>query len=368
MQDFRRPISSRIQYIYKKHYEDKASERYKFLLLNAQKFCSGTCLPENVAFQVQEIKIRALVRSYFLDVIKFKEYHFEPNVENKISKINSEEWIDFVHKDKQINHSKVASFTLKWIMKHSPLAFWNMNDELLTFDQENIINTANARFAISAAFKLIEKPQYSVNPEYLKRLMYHLMYRSIDERSLFGWIDNMLDNSSTRSYNVFLASPDDVGELRDAAENIMNEINSEFDGAIRKLNIYQWENDKRANAVSDIQNDIFDEAHKKWGGSGCDIMILLTWHKFGEGTEKEFDYFFDSFIDNPNKKFVFCRYAKDVPLDQIDGASKDRLDDWISKNQDKFSPLNAVRGSVDNVEKFKAALSKELRIFIRENG
>lgn len=368
MQDFRRPISTRIQYIYKKHYEKKAQDRYKFLLLNAQKFCKGSGLPDSVAFQVLEIKIRALVKSYFLDVVKFKEYHFEAAVENKLGKIHSDEWIDAVHGEKQINHSKVAAFTMKWVMKHSPLAFWNTTDELLTFEQENWVNTANARFAISAAYKLIEKDLYHTDDAYLKRLMYHLMYRSIDERSLFGWMDNMLKNGSDRSFNVFLASPADVTELRDAAEEIMNDINDEYDGAIRKLNFYRWENDKRAEATSDVQRQIFHEAHEKWGGGECDIMILLTWHKFGEGTQKEFDYFFDTFVDNPSKKFIFCKYAKDAPVTDIDGASIDRLNKWVKSNQDKFSPLNAARDSVDTVEKFKAALRKELQIFIRKSS
>ena len=285
---------------------------------------------------------------------------------NPLLIIHSKEWMDAVHGGKQINDSKVVAFTMKWIVKHSPLAFWHSSDELLSVDQEHWINTANARFAVSIAMKLIEKSIFSIAADKLSRLYYHLTYRNIDDRSLFGWMDNMLTKPNSRSINVFLASPSDVNDLRDAAQQVIDEINAQYDGPTRKLNLYRWENDKKASATSDLQEEIFREAKAKWSGGQCDVLILLVWHKFGEGTQKEFDRFYSEFVDNPSRKFIFCRYAKNVPLDQIDGVSKARLDEWVKANQDGFSPLNAQRGSIKSVSSFKIALTRELQVFIRE--
>lgn len=352
----------------RQYYEEKSKDRYQLLTLNAEKFCANQNLPDTVRYVVQKIKIRALVKSYFLDVIKYKEYHFEPTFSNKILAMHTEDWMRAVHAQKEINHSKIFSFTVKWIMKHSPLAFWSASGDPLSIEDEARINSANARFAISMAFLLIGRSMYSIDRERISRLSYHLMYRMVDERSLFGWIDNMLKTKkATRSFNVFLASPQDVVELRNAAEETMREINDEYPGALVKLNFYRWENDKKAGASSKIQADIFSEATEKWGGGECDILIVLTWHKFGEGTAKEFDFFFDKFIDNSDKKFIFCRYGKPVSIEDVDGESKSKLDAWIKKRQDEYSPLNATRGSIVDVDQFKTALGRELRMFIRDH-
>ena len=367
MQDYKRPISTRIQHALTFHYDEKSKERYRSFVLNAEKFCSNQELPDNVSYKVQKIKLRALVKSYFLDVIKYKEYHFEPDLPNKTLALHGKDWMRAVHAEKEINHSKIFAFTVKWVMKHAPLSFWVDSDQLLSVEDEARINSANARFALHMAFLLIGKSMYSVDRGHISRLTYHLMYRTIDERSMFGWIENMLrPKTSDRSFNVFLASPQDVVELRDATEDVISQINEEYPGATVKLNCYRWENDKQAGASSKIQDDIFKEATNKWGGGECDILIVLAWHKFGEGTEKEFDHFFTKFVDNEDKKFIFCRYAKAIDPKDVDGPSLARLDNWVKKHQDKYSPLNATRGSIADAEHYKTALGRELRVFIRD--
>jgi hypothetical protein len=117
-------VSTRIEYIYEEHYSSKAEDRFIYLVDFANKYCRILGLPSTVRSYVSREKINALVRSHFLDVIKFKEYHFEPEISTgAMNRIFSRDWIRAVHVDKLLAANKVAAFSAKWIMKHSPISF-----------------------------------------------------------------------------------------------------------------------------------------------------------------------------------------------------------------------------------------------------
>lgn len=197
-----RPISARVERIYTEFYAEKAETRFAFLLDRANRFCDGLALPEGYVAHVSRLKMEAMVQSYFLDVIKFKDYHFDPSKKRSddadvaLPDVFSREFSELIHSTKHIAPSKVAAFSTKWLMKHCPISVLVPSDAIVDADTEKKINSANAVFAMTTALKFMRVPMVRVDTERLEKLVYYLMYRNVDERSLFEWFENLADGKS----------------------------------------------------------------------------------------------------------------------------------------------------------------------------
>ena|GEM_PF-6787381 len=92
---------------------------------------------------------------------------------------------EYVHK-KLISKDKAASLTANWIMKYSPLQIHLNNAEYRPKEEEEkTVLMANSGFAIENSIAIMDVEIETVDPDLIKDLEYHFLYRPIDERHLF---------------------------------------------------------------------------------------------------------------------------------------------------------------------------------------
>lgn len=364
----RKQVSTRIEYIFDQFYAEKAEERFSFLVDFANKFCASLDVGTGIQSYVSREKIHALVRSHFLDIIKFKEYHSEPTEPGLgLTHVNSRHWMEAVHSAKELSRNKVAAFTAKWIMKHAPLAFFVEDNATVSFQDSYKIVSANAVFAARVCLEFLKLDIMRIDANKFERFVYHLMYRSLDDRALFGWLESfqelpMLTKKPT--YNVFVVSPSDCAELRRATERAIVEVNKLYPAEL-KLNSYMWENDKQVGATVDYQGDVFREATDKWGGAECDVLICFVWKKFGVHTELEFNKYFTAMVGKVDKSVCFCRYNEPTSTADVDAESLGRLNLWVSAIQDRVAPLGRARDSIASVAVFEQELRYTLLMYLK---
>jgi hypothetical protein len=237
------------------------------------------------------------------------------------------------------------------------------------YEEKRKIILANATLAALFCLELIKVDLNRADPKKFGRFIYHLMYRSLDDRALFGWLESLQEVSvRTRkaTYNVFVASPGDCSKLRKATEEVLVEVNRHFPGEL-KLNSYFWELDKTPGITADYQGEVFEEAERKWGSKGCDILVCFVWHKFGEKTVEEFDKYAAPMIGDSDRTLLFCRYNGTVKVGKggVDAGSLKKLDDWISGIEQKIAPLGRERGAIATVPTFKEELRFALLQYLK---
>ena len=141
-------------------------------------------LPDSFIAVTSSDRIKHAVYSYFMDVIRYKEFHF-----------NSYDGGD-IH-DNKINNYKIAAFTIKWILKVKPI-FITPPKDYETNDKENAeINLINEQFCFSHALDILKIPADSLTPEVHDSFIYHLHYRNFDEATFFLLLET-LDKSCKR--------------------------------------------------------------------------------------------------------------------------------------------------------------------------
>lgn len=181
-------ISKRIKYIFEKYYMDVAKERFHILLDSAHKFMSAQTFNCDGYF-IDENRLAKAVDSYFLDVIKFKEYHFN---NEDFDDIHSEEWIRRIHVDQKINDSKVAAFTAKWLLKSSLIYVKSSIDQPILDDFTCHINEA---FALNCVLYTLLGHKYDLlDRDDLDKLFYDFKYRPFDERGYFSRFESLEKN------------------------------------------------------------------------------------------------------------------------------------------------------------------------------
>jgi hypothetical protein len=184
-------VSGRIAAIYKKHYESREPLR----ALNLYKIFESMALAVEKTggpyrLNMDYIRLGELVRSYFLDAIRYKEYHFNPDAENvdfreKVKKLGfddfsqieplSEAWTYLVHETANINSSKVASYTVKWILAYKPISAVNISSEISPTEQSIFFSCVNEYYALNCALFALE----------LDELIYSFRFRKFDEATYF---------------------------------------------------------------------------------------------------------------------------------------------------------------------------------------
>lgn len=392
-------VSSRARYIFKHFYSEKARRRFDELVQFSTKFLQGLPFKCSVYRQVDRVKMSALVESYFLDVIRFKEYHFNPK-NGSGSDILSHQWLASVHQEKNINPAKVAAFTAKWLLSYKPIIIIPENDDDLGNEDRELINSAAAQLALIFSLSLISISVDVVGKRLSDRLMYHFRFRPYDERSFFIIFESLLErsvygpnvfaapnkNESTNisnneeaamkrrytknSYSVFLAGAADCDRLRDAATEVVDDINAAIKGATKKLNMFDWRKHKLSGHMNDeFQNNVFSDAEKHWNSAHCDVMILQLWCRFGSNTAIEYDYYIESVRKQGlvMPKLLCCHFAMPAsPLDLKEANIKGLLD-WIDNNNKDWAEISPERGTIVTYDQYKRFLRLRLDEFLDED-
>ena len=105
-----------------------------------------------------------MVKSYFDDVDRHKDYHGSPRVDEV----------------------KQAGFTIKWIGKLRPVQFECAESETTTK-----LLYVNEIFAVRAGLAFMERSPAEVPESIYADLLYTLHYRHVDERMLFLWLSTL---------------------------------------------------------------------------------------------------------------------------------------------------------------------------------
>lgn len=140
-------------------------------------------------------------------------------------------------------------------------------------------------------------------------------------------------------YQIFLASPSDLAEEREAINEVINELNITYGSPNNlHLELLKWENNS-APGVSNISlQDVINKDIPTY-----DIFIGFLWMKFGKptenygsGTEEEFEIAFKKFKnDNPVQILFYFKNAVPQSLDQIDTEQLSKVRDFKNKLGDK---------------------------------
>lgn len=134
-------------------------------------------------------KFEKLFKRIYLDVIKYKDFHFYSEEEFENSPIKH---LDVIHKKKLVNRAKVASFTAKWLLKESPINVWakvcapNQEETGLIY----IINEACVATYIFKIVLEIDLNNTKISP-HIEDILYHFKFRTFDQKS-FIIMFNML--------------------------------------------------------------------------------------------------------------------------------------------------------------------------------
>lgn len=198
-------ISERYSRLFKEFYADKAKDRFDYVLRYADFYSKTLPYKNKVNCIIDPLSVDAYVTSYFLDVIKFKEYHFREHLDPSFDYSDVETSFqhpdttvaEFVmHRKKMINASKVGAFTGKWLLKYRPVVV--MPKDGCGFDIFERRHIQNAPFVFTANVTL---RSMGIDPDELptaiyKSLMYHLRYREYEDRNVMLYFELLVEHVS----------------------------------------------------------------------------------------------------------------------------------------------------------------------------
>lgn len=165
---------------------------------------------------------------------------------------------------------------------------------------------------------------------------------------------------------VFVSSPSDVAEERDALDGVLKELNRLWARSKHiQLNIIRWEFDVHPDLGTDPQSVINNQIGE------YDIFLGILWHRFGtptpragSGTEEEFLLAYERYISAPaSMKIMF--YFKDAPI----SPSKTDLDQLgkVRAFQKRLGG-NAIYTSFNQSRDFVSLVRQHLTRVVEEWG
>jgi hypothetical protein len=199
-------ISRRIISIFEKHYMERAEDRIVVVTLFAHAFLAS--LDYDVeGYYFDDAKVIKAVESYFLDVIKYKEYHFDGPANTDVF---SDVWTEYVHVEKKINDSKVAAFSAKWLLKASPIYVVQKKGIVIADD---LFCHINELFVLNCVLYALLQDDYNlVDEDEYKKLFYDFKYRNLDERAYFSRFELIQKNVQLKKELKILGESAAVGE------------------------------------------------------------------------------------------------------------------------------------------------------------
>jgi hypothetical protein len=206
-------VSKRSKAIYERFYRDREAQRFANLYQvfdTLAAYIDASHL--GVKLEIDYLRLAEAIRSYFFDVIRYKEYHFDPKIEKAPVEIKemmvngdafnianmdplSADWARLVHTTVNINSSKVAAYTVKWILKNKPVSVMSLKQSIgsispdLSLDSEvssnPIIANINEYYALHCALLSLGIDVARVSQKTIDELIYYFRFRNFEESAYF---------------------------------------------------------------------------------------------------------------------------------------------------------------------------------------
>jgi hypothetical protein len=106
----------------------------------------------------------------------------------------SPQWTELVHTTVNINSSKVAAYTVKWILKYKPIVVYHQdgpafdpNFQALDHPSKypDFLASINENFALQCAFVALDIDATKVSRKKIEELIYCFRFRAFDESAFF---------------------------------------------------------------------------------------------------------------------------------------------------------------------------------------
>lgn len=204
-------VSKRTQAVYQRYYEDREATRFQNLYAIFVELSTFVNANESgLRIDIDLLRLAEIVRSYFLDTIRYKEYHLDPKSDSPevrqflasqgVESIDdleplSDAWTELVHRTARINGSKVAAYTVKWILKCRPIGVVSQlplaervaafNETHRPVGQAPFIANINEHFAALCALAALGIRASDIAPEKLDELVYCFRFRPFEESAYF---------------------------------------------------------------------------------------------------------------------------------------------------------------------------------------
>lgn len=197
-------VSKRIQLIYDRHYADREEQRFHSLYTIYDKlavYVEASNL--GAKLEINYVALAEIIRSYFYDTIRYKEYHFDPKFKNEsafltelgVASIDdldplSAKWTELVHNHVNINASKVAAYTVKWVLRYKPISVIstksNEKKARPTIEiSDHFLLNINEFFALHCALLALGVDVSELTKRKIDELIYCFRFRTFDESAYF---------------------------------------------------------------------------------------------------------------------------------------------------------------------------------------
>jgi hypothetical protein len=178
-------ISKRIALIFDNFYKQRSVDRFQNLHYIYDGIASAVRSKDaELTVYLDFDKLAELVRSYFIDVIRYKEYHFslypeKDGIEPGLDPF-SFEWASKVHQ-KRLNASKQAALTAKWILTYKPISV--VSNRSLGSESEVSLYVAsiNEHYALQAAVIALDLEFAAIPRETVEEIIYNFRFRKFEE-------------------------------------------------------------------------------------------------------------------------------------------------------------------------------------------
>ena len=204
-------VSRRTKAIYERFYQEREAKRYANLYFIFEQLAAHVDASDlGAKLEIDYLSLGEIVRSYFLDVIRYKEYHFDPPPKLTTGSVKSlqamendqgtsigidplsPEWTESVHSLVNVNASKVAAFTVKWILKNKPISVMNAATQIhqnlgtaLPMSFDPFLANINEHFSLHCAFIALDIDARQVSSRKIDELIYCFRFRNFDESAYF---------------------------------------------------------------------------------------------------------------------------------------------------------------------------------------
>jgi hypothetical protein len=177
-------ISDRVSNIFKTYYPAKLNNKSLNLEMNAGSYVAGLFQGHEGQYHISSSKILRLCQSYYLDIIRYKEYHMSPKIKEGIAlpEPYSKEWAELIHHEKlgsKINPPKIAAFTSKWFLKSLPIYIIPKDTPKEKLEKQ--IFAINEQFLVKHVCDLMKIDIQVLDPSEIKNLIYAMKFRNFDE-------------------------------------------------------------------------------------------------------------------------------------------------------------------------------------------
>lgn len=180
-------ISPRYKRLYNKYYKQLAQQRHAELLRAIDNFYRKIIVQKfdfdwNFRFCVNEARLKHAVFSYFIDVIRYKEFHFSPDLDKDEESVHADSSLG----GKYVDINKQAAYMIKWLLKAKPISIElsvtaDRSRLVITPEQSELMIIINEAFALIFSAAILNIPAKAIADADKERLIYQLHFRIYEE-------------------------------------------------------------------------------------------------------------------------------------------------------------------------------------------